>query len=132
MIGMETWKICGLALVALVVFTVVRQSGRDFEVPMKLTAAVVFLGMILGLVRPLVAYVRQLLSAGAVSEYANILLTSLGIAVLTGICADVCRECRETGLASYVELAGRLELLLLCLPLIKDILDSVSVLVTSA
>ncbi len=125
---MDTWKICGLALVAVVVFSVVRQMGRDFEVPMKLAAAVVFLGLILGIARPLMTYVRQMLTDGAVSEYAELLLAALGIAVLTGVCADICRECRETGIASYVELAGRLELLLLCLPLIRDILDSVSAL----
>ena len=106
--------------------------GRDFEVPMKLASAVVFFGLILGIARPLMVYVRQMLGEGAISEYAELLLGALGIAVLTGICADICRECRETSIASYVEIAGRLEILLLCVPLIRDILASVSQLLGAA
>ena len=125
---METWKICGLALVAVVAFSVVRQMGRDFEIPMKLAAAVVFLGLIVGLARPVVAYVRHMMGEGPIGQYADLLLGALGIAVVTGLCADVCRECRETAVASYVELAGRLEILVLCLPLIREILATVSAL----
>lgn len=126
---MDTWKICGLALLAVVAFSAVRAMGRDFEIPMKLVAAVVFLGLILGMAAPLMRHVRQMLSEGAVSEYAELLLGALGIAVLTGVCADICRECREATVASYVELAGRLEILLLCVPLIRDILETVGGLV---
>ena len=122
---MDTWKICGLALICLVSFSVVRQWGRDFEVPMKLAAAVVFLGILLGMAIPLVSWMREMLSVGVVSEYAELLLGALGIAVVTGVCADLCRECREPTVASYVEMAGRLEILILSVPLIKEILEAV-------
>ena len=125
---MDTWKICGLAILCVVAFSVVRQWGRDFEVPMKLAAAAVFLGILLGMMRPLVAWLRQMMDAGAVSEYAELLLGALGIAMATGVCADLCRECREPTVASYVEMAGRLEILLLCVPLIREILESVGAL----
>lgn len=122
---MDTWKICGMALICLVAFAVVRQWGRDFEVPMKLAAAVVFLGILLGMAIPLLTWIREMLSVGAVSEYAELLLGALGIAVVTGVCADLCRECREPTVASYVEMAGRLEILILSIPLIKEILAAV-------
>jgi stage III sporulation protein AD len=122
---MDTWKICGLALICVVAFSVVRGWGRDFEVPMKLASAVVFLGLLVGLAAPLLRWIREMLSTGAVSEYAELLLGALGIAVVTGVCADVCRECREPTVASYVEMAGRLEILILCVPLIKEILETV-------
>ena len=122
---MDTWKICGLALICVVAFSVVRQWGRDFEVPMKLCAAAVFLGLIVSLGAPLVTWLRQMMTAGAISEYTDLLLGALGIAFMTGICADLCRECREPTVASYVEMAGRLEILLLCIPLIKEILQTV-------
>ena len=122
---MDTWKICGLALICVVAFSVVRGFGKDFEVPMKLSAAVVFLGLLIGIAAPLLSWVREILSAGAVSEYAELLLGALGIAVVTGVCADICRECREPTVASYVEMAGRLEILILCIPLIKEILETV-------
>ena len=122
---MDTWKFCGLALLALVAFSVVRHMGRDFEVPMKLAAAVVFGGILVSMARAPVQWLRERLSVGAIAPYADILLGALGIGIITGLCADLCRDCREPSLAGYVEMAGRLEILILSLPLIAEILEAV-------
>lgn len=113
-----------MALICVIVFSVVRQWGRDFELPIKLTSAVVFLGILLRMAAPLLSWLREMLFADAVGEYGGILLGAVGIALLTGVCADLCRECREPTVASYVEMAGRIEILILCLPLIRDILET--------
>ena len=95
---------------------------------MKLAAAVVFGGILFGMARPLLAWVREMLFSGVADAYAELLLSAVGIAALTGVCAEVCRDCREPTIASYVETAGRLEILLLCIPLIREILASVAAL----
>ncbi len=61
-----------------------------------------------------------------ISEYAELMLKGLGVAVITRICASVCREAGRGGIADYVELAGRLEILLLCLPLMSRIIGAAS------
>ena len=58
------------------------------------------------------------------SEYAAIMLKGLGAAILTHICALTCRECGKSYLANTVELAGKLEILILCIPLIKRITET--------
>ena len=58
------------------------------------------------------------------NDYAAVMLKGLGAATLTHVCSSVCRECGRASLAEYVELAGRLEILLLCLPLISSILQT--------
>ncbi len=60
------------------------------------------------------------------ADYAAIMLKGLGVAVITRICSSVCRESGRGGIAEYVELAGRLEILLLCLPLMSRILSAAS------
>ena len=60
------------------------------------------------------------------TDYAAVMLKGLGAATLTHICSSVCRECGRASLAEYVELAGRLEILLLCLPLISNLLQAAS------
>lgn len=125
---MDTWKICGLALITVVAFSAVRLWGKNFEIPMKLAAAVVFGGLLVGMARPLVQWIREMLLGSAASEYAQLLLSAVGIAALVGVCADLCRACGETTVASYVEMAGRLEILLLCIPLIREVLAAVAAL----
>ena len=127
---MEAWRLCGLAILAAVAFSVVRQMGRDFEVPLRLTSGVIFWGAVTVMARPLMNFVRELTDGGAAGDYAELAVTAVGIAMLCGICADLCRECRETALATAVETAGRVEILLLCTRPIGDVLEAVEVLLS--
>ena len=57
-------------------------------------------------------------------------LRSLGIAVVAGCAADVCRDLGQDSVASGVELAGKAEIMLVCLPLITELLSVVRSLFT--
>ena len=61
--------------------------------------------------------------AGA-SQYVEIILKGLGIVILTQICSDICKDSGEGTLAGHIETLGKLELLLLCIPLIEEILGT--------
>ena len=122
---MDTVRLCAAGLVVTLVLVLLRGWSPSFELPMKLSAAVLFVGLLLGLAVPLVSYVRRLLESSAASPYAELLLRALGVAVLTETVSGICRECKEPGVASYLEMAGRIEILILCLPLMEEILEGV-------
>ncbi|NLW74253.1 MAG: hypothetical protein GX057_05075 [Clostridiales bacterium] len=121
---MESWQICGVALLFTMAAVVVRQLRSEFTLPVRLAGSLVLLGIVVGIGVPLFEYLGRLISVSALSEYAAILIKALGIAVLTHITAEVCRDCGESSAASYVELAGKLEILLLSLPLILSIMET--------
>ncbi|MCD8219931.1 MAG: stage III sporulation AC/AD family protein, partial [Ruminococcus sp.] len=59
-------------------------------------------------------------------SYLAILWKALGVCYLTGIAGDLCRDCGETALAQMAELWGRLSLVLLSLPLLEALLETVT------
>ena len=122
---MDTAEICAAGLAVTLLMALVRQWNPAFDLPMKLSAAILFITVLLGLASPLLTYVRGLMEVTAVKPYAEILLRALGVAILCEIAGGICRECKETAVASFVEMAGRLEILILCLPLMEEILESV-------
>jgi len=122
---MDTARLCAAGLCVTLILVLLRTWNPSFELPMKLSAAILFVGLLLGLSRPLISYISSLLSSSAAAPYAEILLRALGVAILTETVSGICRECKETSVASYLEIAGRLEILILCLPLMEEILESV-------
>ena len=50
-------------------------------------------------------------------------LKILSCGYLFGICADICRELGEGGIAKAVEVTGRVEIIVLVLPFFKKIID---------
>lgn len=47
---------------------------------------------------------------------------TVGIALLTRVCAELCRDANESGIAAAVEIAGGVCALLVCLPLFEAVL----------
>ena len=88
------------------------------------TALCIVLGVgVITLASPLVAFLSELYRDDSIASYAAPLLKALGIAVMTQCCAELCRECGEGAAASGIELIGKVEILLLSLPLIHEILE---------
>ena len=119
-------KICGIALISAICGIVIGQIRKELSFAVRVAGAILIFGMIFTSLSPLLSEVEGLLSFGGISEYIEIMLKAFGIAFLTHICATLCRDCGESSLASGVEFAGKLEILILCLPLISKILNYAS------
>lgn len=129
MIGLDTLKICAVALLAVFCFSVVRRVNSGFDMPLKVTAAVVFFGVVLAIALPLFSYVSELVGNSELVEWQGILFGAFGVALLSHLTAEICRECGEAAIGGYVELAAKAEILILCLPLVKELLAEVENLV---
>lgn len=116
-------RVCLLAITALTLAMLIKQWKSDLLPFLRLAITLVFAFLLVSSATPLVTFVKFLLDSTIASEYTSILLKALGVAVLTQCCAEICKECGESGIATGVELAGKIEILLLALPLINNILS---------
>ena len=116
-------KICGGALLCAVAIVLLK-SAKGEVLPLQWTGTVVLCGAGLLLWQPVLVWLGELCTSCDVGEQAELLLKGLGVAVLTQLCADLCRQSAENALANSVEMAGRAELLLLCLPLLKELVQT--------
>lgn len=118
----DLWRIVGVGLCAVVTVVVLRDIRREF-VPVFVS---VFSAAVLASVLPKIASAAELIRACASlsgSERVMTAVKALGITYLTSSGADLCRSLGESTVASAVENAGRAELLLLCVPLFRELLD---------
>jgi stage III sporulation protein AD len=120
------FKLCGLAITAAMLIALLRKWNAELAVFLKIAAGIVAATACIGAAMPIVEYVRELAELGAQGEIltaAELMLRVLAVATVTYICANICRDCGETTLASYLELGGKIEIVLLSLPLIKEIVS---------
>ncbi len=125
----EGARICGVALIALVALILLRQVRPDWAPLLRIASAVVAVGGILGLGAEVLSALGEwtdTLGAALPQESFGVLVRALGIALLTEVAATMCRDCGEGSLATWVELAGKLEILLLALPLIETVWETVA------
>ena len=78
--------------------------------------------MIISKVTPIVDKMEDLISTtGIQAEYTSILLKTLGICFLTQFSADSCKDAGESAMASKVELAGKIFIIVIALPLFEQV-----------
>jgi stage III sporulation protein AD len=124
-------KIIQIAALCLIVTVICRIFGdrREFGLYIKIIAATLILGSIILYVSPIADAVNMIFEkAGASENYINILFKALGICYITQFASDICKDGGEGALSVQVEIAGKVTLLLLALPLFEALTELVTVL----
>ena len=70
-----------------------------------------------------VSYISALAERTGISEYISLVLKALAIGYAVGLTADLCRDMGETRIATGLELLGRAEIMLICLPSLTEIIE---------
>jgi stage III sporulation protein AD len=124
-------KIVQIAALCLIVTVLVKlfDTRREFGLYLKILAATLILGSVILYVAPVADTVNTIFDkAGASDSYINILFKALGICYITQLASDICKDAGEGALSVQVEIAGKITLLLLALPLFEALTELVTVL----
>ena len=113
----DVLKLCGFGLLAVILCVVVRQLKPESAVFVNIAAGVMILIIAVKTLSPSVKAIGELAeSAGISGGFAEILLKALAISYITALSADCARDAGEAALGSKPELAGRVSIAALSLP----------------
>jgi stage III sporulation protein AD len=123
---MTTIGWCGAAIAAASAALLVRGQSKDAS-----TVAAVFLtGAAISALAPALSFMGETGDTGTLAEYMPTLLKALAVACCTAVTADICRDVGDTSIASRVELFGRAQIVLLALPLARELIQSATALLS--
>ena len=116
------WKAFGAGLLCSVAVLILKPMKGELSWLARIGGGILILIGVLPFLADTVEDVVALFEGTDMGKYANVMLRAIGIALLTRICTDVCRDTGEGMVASGVELAGKVAILSLCLPMIQEII----------
>lgn len=120
---MDVVKIIGIAFVGCIMGLLIKTYFPSFSVLLSIIAGVVILLIAFEAVKPILIMLSDLFSAtGLASDYGKTVIKALGICILAGFAADSCRDAGEKGLANKVELACKVIVTALALPMFGELL----------
>ena len=129
---MELFEIFALAVTGSFCAVSLKKYAPEISAVIAVSAGALILTSLLGKFTPIVEEINTLVSSAGIStEYGTVLLKTVGICFICQFTSDACRDCGQSSIASKVELASKLSIVLISLPLFKTILDTVSALLTN-
>ena len=127
---MNLIAIVGICITTASFSLLLKQYKPEFSLTVSIIGTLFVFSVIIAEMIPLFSEVRILATKGNLSfEYVKIVLKALGISYITEIGTDVCKESGHLGLASKVELAGKVAILITALPMFNGLLEIASELI---
>lgn len=122
---MEIWQIVGLALIVAVIGVVLKQFRKEIALQLTILTGTIIFVLILGKIKIIIDLLQNLADQANISSYyLLIVLKIVGVAYLAEFGADICRDADEKALATKIEIAAKVSVLVLAIPIIVAILES--------
>ncbi len=121
-------KMCGVGVVCSVCLMILPPACGGVGTALRIGGGVLLFASLLVLIGRGAQELRGIVEGASISdsyisEAFSLMLKGLGIAFLTKLCSDVCRDCGESRIADTVEGAGRVAIFLLTVPTFSRIIQ---------
>ncbi len=119
--------ICGLCICAALMCKITEKHSKEQAVLLVIAVAVMIFFNITDSVPVVLDKMESLMDySGLDREYVSILFKALGICWLTQFASDICRDCGEAAIASASEIFGKIQLVILAMPLFESLINVVT------
>ncbi len=117
------FQIAAVGLICAVLSLAVRSWRPEFSIYISAASGLVLFAMVYFQLEGIISGVSGLFQkSGSAGVYVPVLLKVIGIAYLTDFSAQVCRDAGENGIASKVEMAGKIFIFYAALPVFTSLI----------
>ena len=112
------------AVIVVLIALKLREMGSGYGILMSIGACVMVMYFVIGRFRQIAGYIDRLVSYVSVDiTYIDIILKMIGIAYICQFATDICKDAGYQAIASQVEMAGKISLILLSMPVLMSVID---------
>ena len=121
---MDFFAFLGFALVITVLLIILRKERPEIAVLLGIAAAGLMIGALIKKIADILLVFETLAVKAEVNgEYLKLTVKIVGLAYLAGFGAQICKDAGENGMAAKIELAGKIFILGLGIPVMAGLLD---------
>ncbi len=123
---MEILQIVGLGLVAALLLVVLRPQRPEMALQLSLAAGVAIFLLLVSRIQAVLQVLQDLAFRAHINPfYLSAILKVIGIAYIAEFGAQVCRDAQEGAVAVKIEMAGKILIMLVAVPIIGAIVEMI-------
>ena len=123
---MDIFRVTGIGLSAMVLAVLLRGQRPETAIQISLLASAVIFFITVPYIRSLTALFAEISNRiGVDIKYITLVMKVIGIAYVTQFGAELCRDAGEGSIASGIELAGKVVIMTMSMPVMYRLLEVV-------
>ena len=121
---MEIIRIVGLGLIATVLVVIIKQQRPELAIQLSILVGAIIFAMMLGKINSVISFLQEMARQSNISLlYMETILKIIGVAYIAEFGAQICRDAGEGAIASKVEFAAKVIVIVLAIPVIAAVFD---------
>ena len=118
------FSVLGIAIVAVAACVLLQKTNPEFSMAVALITGILIFLFVLSSFTPILKTLEYWMNEFHLNNvYFMTVIKTLGVCYLTQLASDTCKDAGYVSVASKVELAGKVTILLLALPLLENLLS---------
>ena len=120
-------KVIGIGLVALLIIIILKQYRPEFAVYVSLIAGMLVFLLIIDKLEAIINLINSISNSTFINNnFLKIIIKITGIAFLTEFAVSICNDAKETAIANKIELASKMVVMYMSLPIIASLLEVIN------
>ncbi|MFW6287124.1 MAG: stage III sporulation protein AD [bacterium] len=123
---MAILQIVGLAIMSAILIIVIKQEKPELAFLLSLVTALSILLLVFEQIAVVFELLKELAHRAKVDMiYFNTIIRIIGIAYIGEFGAEITRDCGETALASKIEMAAKIMIMIIAIPIMLSLIDTI-------
>lgn len=122
---MSFLKLVAISILCSLICVIVKQVRPEFLSLLQITSIIILVAFSLDSIRTLIDLLTEFTSSGNEFMVSSIfsLIKIFAVTVITKLAEEICNDSGNSTIGLCVELAGKIMIIFMCLPMIETILD---------
>ena len=114
------------AVIVVLIAVKIKELDSGYGIVLSIACCIMIMYFVVGRFRQITGYIDRLTSYVSLNiTYIELILRMIGIAYICQFSSDICKDAGCGAIASQVEMAGRIALVLLSMPVLMSVIDLV-------
>ncbi len=123
---MDILQIVCIGVIAVVLSSIVKAQRPELALQLSIATGILIFLLVAVKLSAVIEFIQTFSKRADIdATYITILLKIVGIAYIAEFGAEVCKDAGESSIASKIELAGKVTIVILAVPIITSLLDLV-------
>ena len=123
-------KIVGFGILATLMVVILKENSKEVAIILIIASSIILLLSTINYLKPIVSMIENIVSNSSIeSSYILVILKITGIAYLIEFGKDICIDAGQNSIANKMEIAGKIIIVSLSVPVITSVFEIVEKLI---
>ena len=118
---MTDFKMCGIAICGVALCTIFKNMKNEYSLFIRLGISTIIMLFSFSLFLPIITYIEEISRNTIAYSYIPLLIKIWGLSIIIQLTIDISKDAGEESIANKVALFGKLQILILTMPLISSL-----------